>query len=47
MASNRKFLLESWGYCLLKWEGFVDKVGFASGAKEWRSNACWEWWLLL
>jgi len=31
---------------LWKWEGFVEKVGFEPGVKEWKSrpNGCWEWW---
>ena len=26
----------------LRWEGFVEKVGFEPGVKEWRS----EWWMM-
>jgi len=29
---------------LLRREGFVEKVGFEPGGKEWRSSGCWEWW---
>ena len=28
----------------LRWEGFVEKVGFEPGVKEWRSDGWWEWW---
>ena len=28
----------------LRWEGFVKKVGFEPGVKEWRSGGWWEWW---
>jgi len=27
----------------LRWEGFVEKVGFQPGVKEWMSDGCWEW----
>ena len=27
----------------LRWEGFVVKVGFEPGVKEWRSDGWWEW----
>ena len=37
----------SWGSPVgkrnLRWEGFVEKVGFEPGVKEWRSDGCWEW----
>jgi len=26
------------------WEGFIEKVGFEPGVKEWRSDGWWEWW---
>jgi len=30
----------------LRWKGFVEKVGFERGVKEWRSDGWWErgWW---
>ena len=28
----------------VRWEGFVEKVGFEPGVKEWRSDGWWEWW---
>ena len=28
----------------LRWEGFVEKLGFEPGVKEWGSNGWWEWW---
>ena len=30
----------------LRWEGFVEKVGFQPLVKQWRSDGCWEqrWW---
>ena len=28
---------------LLRWEGFVEKIRFEPGVKEWRSDGCWEW----
>jgi len=28
----------------LRWEGFVEKVGFEPRVKEWRSNGWREWW---
>jgi len=27
----------------LRWEGFVEKVSFEPGVKEWRSDGWWEW----
>jgi len=31
---------------ILRWEGFVEKVGFEPGVREWRSDRWWErgWW---
>jgi len=31
---------------LLRWEGFVEKVSFEPGVKEWRSDGCWEWGIM-
>jgi len=27
----------------LRWEGYVEMVGFEHRVKEWRSDGCWEW----
>jgi len=30
----------------LRWEGFIEKVGFEPGVKQWRSDGWreWRWW---